>query len=112
MDQVLWEPEMVSAENRIIAGGGFVEQERFGRRKLRAAQRLALWWSVISALTLLAMFSGATGLGVPGLAVLGASVLMPQIFFICRAIVLLFTDKPVSWIERVPSPEYEPRNLY
>jgi hypothetical protein len=102
----------MSLRTKFVCGGGFVDRQMFGRRRLRRYSMLAVGWTGISVVPLWLIFSGQTGPGFSGLTLFCASLTVPQPFLTVLAIVYWFIEEPSSWTERVRVPEHNERNLY
>jgi hypothetical protein len=102
----------MSLRTKFVCGGGFVDRQVFGRRKVRRFSALATGWTAISAVPLWLILSGQTGPDISGLTLFCASLTVPQPVLLVLAIVYWFIEEPSSWTERVRDPEYDERNLY
>ena len=97
---------LMASISKFVCGGGFVERQRFGRPNLRRFTLLAFGWSVISGIALWMMLlelSDGLTCGV---------LILPQPIFAVIALVCRFNEKPCSWTERTPNPDYDARKLY
>ncbi len=95
----------------IVAHGGWVRQETFRKPRMERYCAVSAGWLPLSDVASVPFWEGWPA-SFGWLAGLGLLVGVVQLWWLGRVAFLAVTERPVRFMEEIPNPDFDPRNLY